>query len=239
VASHPAQLVDTEGGGPASAMLAAHYDKFGVACHGGAERNDASPWSLRFYATCLPGDGKVLRADAMLAFTVPLTTPAAELEANANALAKTLRIRWGCAGLAYGAWEMDRYGDTRDAIFAHARRHPGFDVGQHATWMRAFHDRVRTVSWLTFLGPALAAAVREKGDALASDELVTIAPAGEGVVLRAGERPQIGDVNRRDIPRAYARADKRIRAVRAAEDIHFYAPWSAATTEGWLRRFET
>jgi hypothetical protein len=255
VASFPAQLRDTEGGGPASAMLAAHFDKFGVACHGGAQRNDASPWSFRFFATARPGDGELLRSDAMISVTVPMTTPLAELEAQAKALAAALRVRWGAAGFAYGAWEMDRYGDTRDAIYAHARRYPGFDVGQHATWMSEFHDRMRTVSWLTFVGPGLLDRVRASGAsgapgaaggtgaALESDALVRVEAFGEGesagVVLRAGERPQPGDVNRREVPRAYAEVDRRLRAVRASEGIHFYAPWSAATTEAWLRRFET
>jgi hypothetical protein len=243
VASFPAQLRDTEGGGAASAMLAAHFDKFGVACHGGAQRNDASPWSFRFFATARAGDGELLRSDAMIALTVRLTTPLAVLDAQAKAIAATLRVRWGAAGFAYGAWEMDRYGETRDAIYAHARRYPGFDVGQHATWMSELHDRMRTVSWLTFVGPALLERVRAAGAALESDALVRVEPFGEGesagVVFRAGDRPQPGDVNRREVPRAYAEVDRRLRAVRASEGIHFYAPWSAATTEAWLRRFET
>ena len=246
ISSFPAQLTDAaalaiadpRARAGASAMNAAHYDKFGVACHGAAERNIASPWSVRFYATTTSSGAPMLRSDAMLWVTVPVTTPPEEVAELAVAVAGDLRIRWGAAGLTYGAWELDRYGETRDAVFAHARRHPGFDVGQHATWMRAFHDRLRTVSWLTFLGKELAAKVRESGDALASDELVTVQPCGDGVVFRAGERPEPGDVNRRQIPRAYARADRRLRSVRAGEGIHFYAPWSASTTEGWLRRFE-
>jgi hypothetical protein len=224
-----------------TAMAAAHYDKLGVACHGGQERNVASPWTVRFYSTTTAEGGRI-RADAMLAATVALDTPLEVLEELATGIASDLRIRWGAAGLAYGAWELDRYGETRDAIYAHARRHPGFDVGQHATWMRAFHDRVRTVSWLTFLGPAMTAQLRASGAPLESDALVRVEPCGEGgVVLRAGDRPAPGDVNRRDVPRAYVRADRIVRAVRApspAETIHFYAPWSATTTEAWLRRFE-
>ncbi|MBX3222288.1 MAG: DUF3396 domain-containing protein [Labilithrix sp.] len=247
VASFPAQLADAGASAlddpraraGTSAMNAAHYDKFGVACHGGVERNTASPWSLRFYSTIRPGAGAELSADAMLSLTVPLTTPLDELAALATAVAGDLRIRWGAAGLAYGAWELDRYGETRDAVYAHARRHPGFDVGQHATWMRAFHDRVRTVSWLTFLGKGLVEELGARNSAaLASDELVTVNPCGDGVVLVAGERPDPGDVNRRRVSRAYAHADRRVRPVRAAEGIHFYAPWSASTTEAWLRRFE-
>lgn len=223
----------------ASALAAAHYDKFGVCCHGGVDRNVASPASFRFFATATPSEepGR-LRSHAMIAFTVPPAVTLDALQALATDVAGMLRLRWGAAGFTYGAWELDRYGETRDAIYAHARRHPGFDVGQHTTWMPAFHDRVRTVSWLTFLGPALVAQVRAAGETLASDDLVTVGPCGEGVVLRAGERPRAGDVNRGDLPDAYARADRLVRSVRAGEGLHFYAPWSSASTEAWLRRFE-
>jgi len=241
VASFPVQLAnappmeDARADAGTRAMTAAHYDKFGVACHGGETSNVASPSTFRFYATTTPSEGPLVRADAMIAATFPLTTTLADLEKLARAVAGELRIRWGVAGLTYGAWELDRYTATRDAVFAHARRYPGFDTGQHATWMRAFHDRLRTVSWLTFLGPDLAA----KAGVLASDEVVTVSPLENGsVLLRAGDKPEHGDVNRRDVPFAYARVDARLRALRAAENLHFYAPWSVATTEAWLRRFE-
>jgi hypothetical protein len=244
VASFPTQLADPaaliadprERAG-ASAMNAAHYDKFGVACHGGLDRNVASPFTFRFYASVSGSGGPTLRADTMIMATLPVETPPLEVAKLATDVGADLRIRWGAAGLLYGAWELDRYGEARDAVYAHARRHPGFDVGQHATWMRVFHDRVRSVSWLTFLGKDLADRVRLEGD-LASDDLVAVEPCGEGVVLRAGEQPRAGDTNRRDVPHAYARVDRRIRSVRAAEGVHFYAPWTAATTEAWLRRFE-
>lgn len=246
ISSYAAQLIvpadvtsieDARARAGAMAMTAAHFDKFGVACHGGPDRNVASPFTLRFFASTT-ADGDALRSDTTLMVSVPLTTPPAELAALASGVAADLRIRWGAAGLTYGAWELDRYGETRDAVYAHARRYPGFDVGQHATWMRAFHDRLRTVSWLTFLGKSLTEALRGAGDALTGDDLVGIEPCGEGVVLRAGTRPEPGDTNRQRLPAAYARVDRRLRAVRAAEGLHFYAPWSNATTEQWLRRFE-
>lgn len=242
VSAFPTQLAnappmaDARAHAGASAMTAAHYDRFGIACHGGGTRNVASASTLRFFATASPSDGPLLRADAMISASFPPATPAAAIEKLARAVAGDLRIRWGAAGLVYGAWELDRYGATRDALFAHARRHPGFDLGQHTTWMRAFHDRLRTVSWLTFVGPALAAKLPPPS--LASDDVVQVSPCGEGVVLRAGDAPAAGDTNRDDFPHAYATVDRRLRSIRAAENIHFYAPWSTMTTEAWLRRFE-
>jgi hypothetical protein len=221
----------------AAMMAAAKIDRFGIACHGGGERNEASPFSFRFYMTASPpaAEGEPLVTRAMLALTVPESWPLEDFVTRTTAIASDLRLRWGAAGLAYGAWEFDRYGDTRDAIHAHARRHPGYDVGQHATLMNAFHDRVRTTSFLTFVGPALAAT---PGVALASDELVTASKAGDAICLRAGERPLRGDVNRNDVPAAYVRADRKIKPIRASDGIHFMAPWTESTTHDWLVRFE-
>jgi hypothetical protein len=226
----------------AAMMAAAKVDRFGIACHGGGERNDASPFSFRFYMRALPpaAEGEPIVARAMLSLTVPESWALDDFVARTTAIASDLRLRWGAAGLAYGAWEHDRYGETRDALHAHARRHPGYDMGQHATLMNAFHNRARTVSFLTFVGPAFAAKVAKKTpDALASDDLVTASKAGDAICLRAGERPLPGDVNRNGVPLAYARADRKIKPIRASEGVHFMAPWTEKTTEAWLARFES
>lgn len=241
IAALPGQLDDTaaqtiadpRARDGASAMNAAHYDKLGIACHGGADRNVASPFTVRFFSRVTPSGTPLLRADAMLSATLPIDTPLETFRALASGVASDLRIRWGAAGYMYGAWELDRYGDARAAIYAHARKHPGFDVGQHATYMRELHDRLRTVSWLTFVGPELLGNL-----ALAPDPMLEVTKAGAATMVRAGDRPERGDVNRSIVPIAYKRVDALLRPLRAATDIHFYAPWSAATTEAWLRRFE-
>lgn len=217
----------------ASAMNAAHYDKLGVACHGGSDRNVASPFAVRFFSRVTPSGEPLLRADAMLSATLPIDTPLEVLQKLAIGVASDLRIRWGVAGYTYSAWELDRYGDARAAMFAHARKHPGYDLGQHATYMREFYDRMRTVSWLTFVGPSLMGNL-----AIAPDPLFAMAKAGEATIFKAGDRPEPGDVNRNRIPAAYRRVDAVLRPLRAGAGIHFYAPWSASTTEAWLRRFE-
>ncbi len=246
VSAYPGQLVDTESHAEpraqrgASAMAAAQYDRFGVSCHGGVDRNVASPSSFRFYATASPPkEDRIFVTRAMLAFTVPRTCKPAEFQERVIDIASELRLRWGAAGLTYGAWEHDRYGETRDAIYAHARRYPGYDTGQHATLMNTWHERVRTVSWLTLLGPAMEDRIREGGELLEGDDQLEITRAGEALVLRAGERPEPGDSNRLEVPEAYAAVDRKIRPVRAASGVHFLAPWSERTTEAWLARFES
>jgi hypothetical protein len=221
-----------------SQLAAARVDRFGFAAHGAAERNLASPISYRFYATIAPAQtGPWLESRAMLAVTMPRASEPRQLRTLATMVAERLRIRWGVAGLTYGAWEFDRHVETRDALFAHARRHPGYDVLEHATTMDAFHERLRTVGWLTFVGPALLA--RLPGPPRARTRDVTIEPCGAGVVLIAGDAPQAGDVNRRDLPRPYAEVDAILRPIRAGarDALHFGAPWSEQTTARWLDRF--
>jgi hypothetical protein len=220
------------------AMHAAHYDKFGVALHGASERNVASPLQVRFFATTrVASDNAQLRTRAMLSFCLPALIPPAELKKHLLAIAGSLRLRWASAGLTYAGWELDRYGDTRDAIYAHARRHPGFEVPQYTTWMDAFYAGLRSVQWLTLLGPAFVARVRSAGDTLAGDDLLGVEVAGDNVLFQAGDAPVAGDTNRGDLLRSYARADARLRSVACDPELHFYAPWSASTTEAWLRRF--
>ena len=220
-----------------SLLSAARVHGFGFAAHGGVERNLASPTSYRFYATIAPDQtGAWFESRAMIAVTMPVTE-VERLRMIASLIASRLRIRWGNAGLAYGAWEYDRHLDTRDAIFAHARRHPGFDVGEHATMMNLLHDRLRTVSWMTFVGPSLLE--RLPGTPVSRTKAVMIEAAGDGIVLTAGKTPAAGDINRRDIPLAYAEVDALVRPIRAGarDGQHFGAPWSEATTDGWLERF--
>jgi len=214
----------------------------GLACHGALQRFWASPFSYRFYTeiTGADADAPQLIAPAVLRVTVPATWPLDDFERRTRAIAEVLRLRWGAAGLTYSAWETGFHVDAMKAIHAHARRHPGYDVGLYVAWVVEFYSQVRTVNWLTFVGPGLQRRLAASRDGLpeSGGPLVTLSRAGDHLVLRAGEQPEAGDVNRLQIPRAYVRADEMIRPVRAREDINFYESWTEATTTQWLRRFE-
>jgi hypothetical protein len=154
------------------------------------------------------------------------------------AIASLLRVRWGAAGFTYSGWERYAYNATQRAIHAHARRFVGFDAGHYNRQMLTWHDAVRTVSWLTFLGPAFVAKLTERGGSLASTRLVQIGRAGESAVVRAGDVPERGDINRLWLPAAYVEADRLLRPVRARSCLNFGLPWTADTTADWLSRLE-
>lgn len=243
MAEYPATLDFEAEGGPdddafvaAGLLAAARRHELGLACHAGTKRFDASPTTFRFWAE-VPGfgPGPRLRARASMKVSVPVDAPQGDFRARAVELASCLRLRWGAAGLGYAANETQWYKQSDRAIYAHARRHPGFDVGHYVAHGAEFHEWVRTVNWLTFLGPTLVARLPAPPR---PTRLVTVDRAGDATLLVAGDRPEPGDVNRVRWPAAYLEADAIVRPVRAGEGVSFYEAWTERTTGEWLRRFE-
>lgn len=214
---------------------------FGLDCRGGADDRHASPYSYRFYAEINGAYSGFpqLTTSAALRVSVPTSWPLDDFRARVMALAETLRLRHGAAGLMYSGWEVTWYHHVDRAIYAHARRFPGFDTGFYVALMNEFHARIRSVNWLTFVGPLLLAELVKGSSARpTSDALVEVTEVGPNLMLQAGPRPEAGDVNRLSYPPAYVRADEMVRAVRAGGGVSFFDAWTEATTERWLRRFE-
>lgn len=80
-----------------------------------------------------------------------------------------------------------------------AIRHPGFDMPKNDPVRIGLDKQLRGAYWLTFVG---ADALHKLGgpEILRAelDSAITMEPLGTGVMLRVGERPEIGDVNRGD-----------------------------------------
>lgn len=213
-----------------------------VSFHGGDDEFDASPFTYELWAE-LPDDvrqGDRSRAFATLRVTVPDTWPVADFQEKVLAIAQKLRLRWGVAGYSYTYWIPGYTDEAFSKLFAHARRFVGYDAPFYARSMEALHDAIRSVGWLTFIGEELAARLVAEGRPLESSKLVEVGKAGSAVVLRAGIEPSRGDVNRLDIPEAYAAADAMVRPVRLADGggVVFIGPWSERLITDWLRRLE-
>lgn len=213
-----------------------------VSFHGGDDEFDASPFTYEFWAE-LPDDlreGDRSRAFSTLRVTVPDSWPIADFQEKVLAIADKLRLRWGVAGYSYSYWIPGYTDEAFAKIVAHARRFVGYDAPFYARNMEALHDHLRSVGWLTFLGEDFAARLRAEGRALESSPLVEVAKAGSALVLRAGNEPARGDINRLNIPPGYAAADAMVRPLRLAEagDLVFLGPWTERAVTDWLRRFE-
>ncbi len=83
------------------------------------------------------------------------------------------------------------------AVRGLAARHPGFDMPDNQAVKYRLDKQSRGAYWLTFVGPD-ALAKLGGSDALRAklDPAIGMEQVGVGVMLRAGERPEPGDVNR-------------------------------------------
>lgn len=209
--------------------------EFAVHCYGADEIGHASPFSVSFFAdipTVTPG--QPLTCASVLRLSVAEDWPLDDFEKNVCEFASMLPLQWGGAGYSVIGNENTFHEEFAATAFAQARRFPGYDLSNESLFVEEFFDQVRSVNWLTMLGPELATRVGP----LKSDPLVAISPLGNSTLLKAGAHPERGDHNWQQYPAAYRRADQLIRSVRACADLDFLEPWDEETTEQWLRRYE-
>ncbi len=213
--------------------------RFFLAAHGGAKENEASPYGYRYFSEVPElGSSAILPTQSALTVTVPVSMGVEEFEQMVLRIGSLLRCRWAAAGYGYAGWKYTQHNATRDAIFAHSKRFHGFDVGLESGWMPDFHRRIRSVSWLTFVGPELLAELGGAAALSTTHPEVSVQPTANGAWLKASATPAICDINRLQISPAYLAVDALLRKVRASNDLNFAHPWSEKTTEDWLRRFE-
>jgi hypothetical protein len=238
--------VPPERKGAVMSMFLGAASEYGVACGGSgvAEWEHAQTTCFRFYADVnrlFPDKGE-LTPYAVLRVAVPTDTPLAEFEMRCRALIDLLPVRWGAAGLMLSGAEGVHSKSWKRIGFAYCMRHWGVDVGQYVALTEEFYDYLRTVNWLTFLGATMARDLLRDGVDVRAEGAEPL-PQGAWL-LKAGVAPTRGDINRLDIPRAYAAVDRLVRPRRCdgrsikRERVLFFESWSASRTEEWLRRFE-
>lgn len=121
-------------------------------------------------------------------------------------------------------------------------RHPGLDYESPVALSNAASEGIVAVSWLTFLGPQI---TQELGGLKALAKAIpkggSVLPLGHGgVLLRAGERPELGDVNRRDLLPLYRAVGRLVSPRRASDealDDLLIEGMQEEAALAWLRRF--
>jgi Protein of unknown function (DUF3396) len=133
------------------------------------------------------------------------------------------RSGYASPALSRGWEDMAHVTEGAQHITPLALHHPGYDLPENlATAAFMAKDRCRGARWLTLLGPELVKALGGR-DALAAKLApgVSVLPAGDGLLVRAGERPEIGDVNR-------AVFTPLLRSVAAAiEPVTYFNDWKS------------
>lgn len=112
-------------------------------------------------------------------------------------LAGALPFTSGYASLAIGCEGYPSPDEHTRFVREAARRHPGLDRPCTETVRMFIRERVRGAYWLTFLSPEVLARVPTL--TAAPPPGVTVHDLGEGrVALRAGPRPELGDLDAAD-----------------------------------------
>jgi hypothetical protein len=117
-----------------------------------------------------------------------------------------------------------------------AMRHPGYDVLHYTAVRSCVYDKIKTVNWLTLLGPSLAAAFEPGFDDGAGEDIELIRTDGV-TLIKAGREPQIGDVNRGDIPVPYQTVAQQCADITCFNQAQFGGAFDDELTQRWVRRF--
>lgn len=215
-------------------------DDFEFAFHGGANKDDASPYMARALAVsdrphlshasfCWPLSWVADRSVAVWAKTI---ADLAELIGPSHGYAG-----WGAITHVYrgpaAAWRCMK-------MFAN--RFHGLEADRpmdHAILLRRM-DRIKGVNWLTILGTPFVQQLG--GEQYLRAELgaqIGLKPFSDGVIIQAGPRPLLGDVNKGEHMDAYAQVARVLKPIRAASvgAIDFFEFNQQQTTE-WLHRFD-
>ncbi|WP_320534470.1 type VI immunity family protein [Robbsia andropogonis] len=127
------------------------------------------------------------------------------------------------------------------------KRFPGFDFIDGVDFTReagTVHNRIKSINWLTVLGDELVSELGGIGPMRGALEPVCkVHEYPGGVVIQAGEAPQLGDIATNNIPEAYRMVARYTRSVRFEDyrtSLFRVAPGLDRKEEtlSWIRRFD-
>lgn len=208
------------------------------------DRCDAPRHGLRYREVDPSRTGQCGYAQVVL----PLEAPSDDLLALAIELCQTTPITCAIGGLSF--LTSRRYPrQAFDVAFRASKRFLGIDVTEPDAASRVASRALPSVGWLTYVGDALLERAGFPPDALASppccERGVSRIRARAGVLLRAGDAPDPGDVNLMEYPRALAALAADLDPLLAAARP-LPGPFSVPAepdgeppqlTEAWLHRF--
>jgi len=145
----------------------------------------------------------------------------------------------GYASVALGYNAESHVSEAAEIIAPLALRHHGYDVHRHRYVKYDIGDLSLGARWLTLLGANL---VEKLGgsEALAKQlPGIGVEPAGAGLMLRAGEQPEIGDVNAQQgtpLLRMVAKAVEPVTLFGCQELLPLFVG-NPETLDRWERRF--
>lgn len=144
--------------------------------------------------------------------------------------------------------------DYEPVVYQWAQRFPGLEAdypSSHVTWLckgrEGSRPGIKGVNWITILSTSW---VEEMGGmpelstkVPALDPRLSVSPYECGVLIRAGDSPQLGDAERDSWPELYVKLSKYLRPIRISQHRPFHHDnggirFDRQRSEAWLRRFD-
>jgi hypothetical protein len=119
-------------------------------------------------------------------------------------------------------------------------RHPGYDVQLNELGRKRLGLRVRGARWLSFLGSDITAKLGGMETLRHSlDDGITVEAVGKGIMIRAGELPEIGDKNQGVETPLLCSVARAIEPITAFQEIVLLSAFEqdAEFLQKWERRF--
>ncbi len=164
--------------------------------------------------------------------------PAARLLQFTQDLLGIVRCVSGYAGYKFQAQANGPFGKSSfDQVYAWARRYWGVDAEDLDVTVRHMREAYKCPSWLTIIGQGLES---KHPDAVAAAQSAAYGAQRlpGGVILQAGEAPELGDRHRQERLPNYEAIAQALLPLQVRDHGSFGGTrWTTDTTNGWLRRF--
>jgi hypothetical protein len=176
---------------------------------------------------------------AVLELTLPQAHPSEELLALATTLGKLGPLHCLVGGYVV-RWNVLHQKTAFNQFYRWAQRYLGLDIQDAEALAEFTPSALPGSNWLTLVSARVARAREFELAALQRvrwKQPVAVSAVGENLLLRAGERPTLGDLNRLSYPEAYAEVARQLEPLFVEEPPEFWGQFTnTAHTGAWLRR---
>jgi len=122
-----------------------------------------------------------------------------------------------------------------------ARRFPGLEFNDPTSHSLYLQDGIKSVNWLTCIKDNLVdklGGIESLKQEFEHNADIFIHPYDGGIIIQAGQHPEIGDVNFQLSPDHYRDVNKVLKPIRVGNQHRPFLGFTEESTQEWLARFD-
>jgi hypothetical protein len=149
--------------------------------------------------------------------------------------------------MGLGIQQSYEHEDFQAMEYELAQEFNGLDVGNPAVGSKTFRGGFKSVNWYTILDDQWVSKLGgvELIRSQLNDERIQLLPYSHGLVVKAGEWPELGWIKKNPFPELYVKVNRVLKPARAPEVQSFHygsvageARFGPRSSNEWLRRFD-